>query len=207
MLRIKKFCSAVLAATLTLFAGMAAEAVSPELARVKQIGFKDIQLPDNISNDEVAVKSIWFATKLEARKLKDVAIDYGSKNPDKDDCVVVIRIGEYKLDRSWKEPYAYGSDKIIETRKYKWKDNKGKEQEASIEHHREEPVGHPGGYYFTAKVAAFYGLYSPKTNQFLVEHTARGIDDKEIDEFRKQLKEFYKKVNKEIKESKKTYGK
>lgn len=182
-----------------------ADAASPLLVTMKQVGFSHIEVPDNICNDEVRIKSIYFKVKEEARRIKKVNIDYTGKNKDLDDCFVDGYINKYEIVPTWLEPTATSVKKEEWKKEYKWNDDKGKEHTATRTRYTSEPLGVPGRYVFTAHVQATLNLVSSKTGQILVSYTAYDTDKSEMKAFERIVKEFYKKINKSVKESKKMY--
>ena len=176
-------------------------AAAASLDTLKTIGFDHITLPDNIANDEFMVKAIYFATKEEARRIKNVKLDYDDRLPR--DAYVKGYIEYYSLDAKWREPHANTTNKELSSREYKYTDNKGKEHKATIKDMTTVPVDVPGGYEFTAYVTATLQLVDAKTEQVLVEYHKTESNDKTMDAYREILKGFYKMVNKDIKEIKK----
>lgn len=187
-----------------VFACNNVSAVSYELVDMKQVGFGNIDIPTNISNDEFKTKAIYFAVKDEAKRMKKIKINY-TGNGSADDCYVCGYIEGYELKASWCEPFAGATNKVVWSSSQEWKDDKGKEQTMTTTRYESEAYGVPAGYTFNAYVDATLNLVSSKTGEVLVSYTASERNDKEIDAFRKIVEDFYKRVNKEIKESKKLF--
>ncbi len=181
------------------------EAASVELVDMKQVGFGNIVVPDNICNDEVKIKSIYFKVKEESGRLKKVAIDYTGKQQQSNDCIVVGNIDRYELVSSWGEPFAGTTEKVAWSKEHKWKNDKGKEKTMTITRYVSEPYGKPGGYYFNAYVDATLQLVSVKTGEVLVSYSGFESAKTEMKAFEEIVEKFYKKVNKSIKESRKIY--
>lgn len=182
-------------------------AASAELVNAKQLGFGHIYMPDNISNDEFVVKSLYFTLKEESKKLKNITINYDNSIKTPDDLMIEVHIDKYALSASWFEPYADTMEKVVWEKEQKWKDSKGKEHTMHIKHYESEIYDRPGGYHFSASVGATINLLDAKTGKTLFQYENYKIDDKEIDAYTAIVKNFYSKLNKEIKESKKMYSK
>ena len=205
MCKYKQFVLAVALMGLGLTACNSLEAASIELVNMKQVGFGNIEVPDNICNDEIKIKSIYFKVKEESDRMKKVKIDYAGKNKDLNDCIVTGRIGKYELVASWREPYADTKEKEVWSKERKWKNDKGKEKTMTITRYTHEPYGVPGGYNYTAHVSATLNLVSTKTGEVLASYSGYETAKTEMKAFEEIVEEFYKKVNKSVKESIKMY--
>lgn len=205
MCKYKQFVLAVALMGLGLTACDSLEAASIELVNMKQVGFGNIEVPDNICNDEIKIKSIYFKVKEESDRMKKVKIDYAGKNKDLNDCIVTGRIGKYELIASWREPYADTKEKEVWSKERKWKNDKGKEKTMTITRYTHEPYGVPGGYNYTAHVSATLNLVSTKTGEVLASYSGYETAKTEMKAFEEIVEEFYKKVNKSVKESIKMY--
>ena len=205
MCKYKQFVLAVALMGLGLTACDSLEAASIELVNMKQVGFGNIEVPDNICNDEIKIKSIYFKVKEESDRMKKVKIDYAGKYKDLNDCIVTGRIGKYELIASWREPYADTKEKEVWSKERKWKNDKGKEKTMTITRYTHEPYGVPGGYNYTAHVSATLNLVSTKTGEVLASYSGYETAKTEMKAFEEIVEEFYKKVNKSVKESIKMY--
>lgn len=205
MCKYKQFVLAVALMGLGLTACDSLEAASIELVNMKQVGFGNIEVPVNICNDEIKIKSIYFKVKEESDRMKKVKIDYAGKNKDLNDCIVTGRIGKYELVASWREPYADTKEKEVWSKERKWKNDKGKEKTMTITRYTHEPYGVPGGYNYTAHVSATLNLVSTKTGEVLASYSGYETAKTEMKAFEEIVEEFYKKVNKSVKESIKMY--
>ncbi|MBQ9698664.1 MAG: hypothetical protein IJV46_08995 [Acidaminococcaceae bacterium] len=170
---------------------------------IKQIGFGNIAVPAYVSNDEFIIKSLYFAVKDEAKKLKNIKLDYTGDSKEKDDGIIEIVLNQYELKPYWFEPTVTTTDKVVESRTYEWTDKNGKKKTATVEKHRSEPVGKPGGYGFSAYVSAIIYLKDVKTGDYLLLYEDNTKNDREIDGFRSILRGFYKELNGKIKQGKK----
>lgn len=182
-------------------------AASAELANAKQLGFGHIYMPDNISNDEFVVKSLYFTLKEEAKKIKNITINYNNSIKTPDDLIIEVHIDKYALNASWFEPYADTIERVVWEKEQKWKDSKGKEHTMHVKHYQSEIYDRPGGYHFSGSVGATINLLEAKTGKILFQYKDYKIDDKEIDAYTSIVKKFYSQVNKAVKESKKAYSK
>ena len=178
-----------------------ADASSVELMNLKQVGFGKIEVPNNICNDEIKIKAIYFKVKEEASRIKKVALDYNGKQRQMNDCIVTGHIGKYELIATWREPYADTKEKEVWSKERKWKNDKGKEKTMKITRYTHEPYGVPGGYNYTAHVSATLDLVSVKTGDVLVSYSGYETAKTEMEAFEELVEEFYKKVNKSMKES------
>lgn len=203
MCKYKQFVLFVALMGLGLTACNSLEAASIELVNMKQVGFGNIEVPDNICNDEIKIKSIYFKVKEESDHIKKVVIDYTGKNKQSNDCIVTGWISKYKLVSTWHEPYADTKEKEVWSKERKWKNDKGKEKTMTITRYTHEPYGVPGGYNFNAHVSATLNLVSAKTGEVLVSFNGYETAKTEMKAFEEIVEEFYKKVNKSVKESKK----
>lgn len=187
-----------LAGVLLLLNFSAAQPGEASRGNVKQIGFEDISLPDNISNDEFAVKAIYFAVKEEAvKRLKKIKINYDGSSAA-DDAYISGNISTYELKSYWNEPHVATTRKEVWSKSKKWHNSKNEEKTMTITRYEDEPYGVPGGYSFIASVSATLNLVDAKTGAVLVSYSGHETNDKEIDAFYDILKDFYKKVNKEM---------
>jgi hypothetical protein len=186
-----------------VFAACTGEAASYTLANAKQLGFGHIRMPDNIAGDEYIVKPLYFTLKKGARRLKDIGVDYAGKNTEKNDLLVEVYIDKYSLDSYWREPTAVAVDKQVWSESRKWKDDKGKEQTMTTTRYESEIRDCPGGYGFIAHVNCVINLVDARTGEILLQEYGNESNDKEIDAYSDIVKSFYKKVNKELKESRK----
>lgn len=193
----KKFIASLLAGALCA----AFLPQQPAEAAIKQIGFGNISMPANISNDEFVIKALYFAVKSEAqKKLKKYKVDYDGTNAAANDAVVMGIVESYELKQRWRDPSISTHSDIAWTKTRKWYDSKNKEHTETITRYEEKPSGSPGGYYFRAYCRATLNLVDAKSGAILVQYRAEGNDDKEIDIFYSIVRSFYKKVNKELKQ-------
>lgn len=205
MFKYKTLVIASLFAILELSVCNHSDAASAELVNMKQVGFGNIEVPNNICNDEIKIKSIYFKVKEESDRIKKVKIDYTGKAKHLNDCVVSGWISKYDLVSKWQEPYANAKEKEVWSKERKWKNDKGKEKTMTITRITHEPYGVPGGYYFNAHVSATLNLVSTKTGEVLVSYSGYETAKTEMKAFEEIVEEFYKKVNKSVKESRKMY--
>ena len=205
MFKYKALVLAGLIAGLGITACNYVEAASPELVNMKQVGFGNIEVPYNICNDEIKIKSIYFKVKEESDRIKKVKIDYQGKAKQLNDCIVTGWISKYELVSTWREPYADTKEKEVWSKERKWKNDKGKEKTMTITRYTHEPYGVPGRYDYTAQVSATLNLVSAKTGEVLTSYSGYETAKTEMKAFEEIVEEFYKKVNKSVKESKKMH--
>lgn len=158
----------------------------------KSIGFREINLPSNVSGDEYALKSAYFSMKDLALKNTDVEIDYF--NAGKAKYFVQGTISRYSLDRKWIEPYVTLNNKLLSEEESDWYDGAGKKHTKKIRKYETEIVDHHGYWKYTATVSGTFNL-TDANGRVIVSHSATETDDKLADAYRHLLKDFYKKVN------------
>lgn len=189
-----------LIALFSIFLVNCENASASSLSDIKQIGFRHIELPNNVRNEEIIIKSLYFTLKDEAEKLKKVSLNYDPKNTAEDDAYIVVYLHKYDLVPTWNAPYAEMKPKELWSREQDWKDEKGKKHTKTTTRYETEPYGVPGKYTFEAQVVADFVVVSAKTQEILFAHSDAKTDDKEMDAYREIVKEFYKKLNKKLKE-------
>ena len=159
----------------------------------KTIGFKGINLPSNVGDDEYSLKSAYFSMKDLAFKYTNLDIDYnGSGNAS---YFVQGTVNRYYLDRQWIEPKVTLNNKLLSEEKSDWYDNKGNKHTKKIKKYVTEIVDHHGYWKYTATISGTFNLLD-KNGKVILTHSATETDDKEADAYRHLLKDFYVKVNK-----------
>ena len=165
---------------------------------LKKLKFGNIDvLPDNLGNDEYLLKSLWFAYKEEAYKMKKV--DIVPEDSLLADYMVTMIVSRNEYIPYWNEPYATCDTQVAWTKKYKWTDKDGNEHEGTITHYEPGNIRDVYGHYSfesAAEVEATMFLYDAHTNQLLHSKSYRKYNDKFADAYRDILKDFYKDVNK-----------
>lgn len=178
-----------------------AKAASPALADASVMGFEHIDVPANISNDEFIIKALYFAMKEEAGKVKNIKLSYSHDAAE--DCYVTGVITAYDWSEVWHSPSAHGSTYTEWSKDYKWTDDKGKEKKKTVSRKNTGIVNDYGYYSFDGVVEGTFYLVKYGSDEVLVTYSDRKVNDKPIDAYRDLLKGFYKKVDKELKVSKK----
>jgi len=160
------------------------------------VGFKNINLPPDVGNDEYSLKGAYFGMKFEAMdKLKDVSVITDATS-DKDlNYYVTGNVDVWKLISKWNLPHVTTTSELISTETTKWKDNKGKEHKMYTRKYKDKIVDHYAYWSFTWNVSATFYLVNAKTGQVVVAESANEFDDKPMDAYRKILRNFYGKVN------------
>ena len=164
---------------------------------VKKLKFGNIDVPNNLGSDEYLLKSLWFAYKEEAYKMKKVEIV-------PEDSLLVDYIVKMSVSRNeyipyWTDPYATCDTKVAWTKKYKWTDKDGNEHEGEITHYEPGDIRNVYGHYnfnLAADVSATMYLYDAHTNQLLYSKYYTKYNDKFADAYRDIFKDFYQDVNK-----------
>ena len=164
---------------------------------VKKMKFGGIDVPSNLGNDEYLLKSLWFAYKDEAYKMKKVRVvpedtllaDYVVK--------AVVEYADYVP--SWVDPYATCDTRVAWEKKYKWTDKDGDEHEGCITHYEPGSINDVYGHYYfgdAARVKAAMYLYDAHTAQLVYSNHYSVRNDKFADAYRDIFKQFYKDVDK-----------
>ena len=190
-----------LAALIGIFCVNCENASASGLSDIKQIGFRHIELPYNVRNEEVTIKSLYFTLKEEAEELDKVTLNYDPTQTEGDDAHIVVYLRQYELTPYWNAPHVKMHSKELWSDEYEWTDEKGKKRKRTVTRYETEPYGVAGKYTYTAHVTADFTLVSAKTGEILFVHSASASDDKEMDAYKELVKEFYKKLNKKMKKS------
>lgn len=164
---------------------------------VKKLKFGNIDMPNNLGSDEYLLKSLWFAYKEEAYKMKKVEIV--PEDSLLADYIVKMSVNSNEYIPYWNDPYATCDTKITWTKTYKWTDKDGNEHEGTITHYEPDVIRNVYGHYSfgqAAKVSATMYLYDAHTNKLLYSKNYRESNDKFADAYRDIFKDFYKDVNK-----------
>lgn len=169
-------------------------------AETINIGFKNINLPENVSGDEYSSKGAYFAMKSQAvEKLKKVNVIIDAANNEKADYYVTGTVSTWKMNSKWVLPDVSTYESLISSEETKWKDDKGKEHTMYTKKYREEIKDHYAHWSFEWNVLATFYLVDAKTGQVVVSESVSAFDDKPMDAYRKILGTFYKSVNKYFK--------
>ena len=166
----------------------------------KTIGFKGINLPQNVGSDEYSLKSVYFGMKDMAFEYTDANIDYdGSDNAR---YFVQGDINYYSLDRHWVEPHATTYNELLSLQENDWYDTHGNKHTRKIKKYQTKIVDHHGYWQYTATVKGTFSLIDD-SGRVLVTHSATETDDKTADAYQHLMKDFYKKVSAVISPNKK----
>ena len=164
---------------------------------IKKMKFGGIDVPNNLGSDEYLLKSLWFAYKDEAYKMKKVKVV--PEDTLMADYVVKMTVTATGYDPSWVDPYATCDTRVAWERKYKWTDKDGNEHEGRVTHYEPGEIRDVYGHYYfggAAWVKANMYLYDAHTNQLLYSKDYSVSNDKFADAYRDILKQFYKDVDK-----------
>lgn len=165
-----------------------------------QLGFGHISMQDDISNDEFVVKALYFTLKKEAKRLKNIDVNYGGNSNKPDDFVINVYINKYALNSYWVDPSATTDSLMVWSNSSKWYDEKNKEHTMTTTRYTTVVNDNPGHYNFNADAAVSICLMDAATGEVIVQHDGSERNDKEIDSYTNIVKEFYKKLNKALKE-------
>lgn len=161
------------------------------------MGFRNLELPYAASQDEFAIKTIYYAYKDEAGDdLKRVKVDYA---PNGGRYYVTGAITDYARGETWHPPYADTSVTDYNTEKFKWRDDKGNEHEGKRVYYKTTVHDYYGYYSFWYRTAADLSLIDSRTgNVVLSRHLEAEDPDRYANALRKMFKSFYKDVDKAI---------
>lgn len=165
-----------------------------------QLGFGHISMPDDIADDEFVVKALYFTLKKEAKRLKNINVNYDGNSNKPDDFVVNVYINKYALNSYWVDPSATTDSLAVWSNSSKWYDEKNKEHTMKTTRYTTVVNDNPGHYDFNADAAVSICLMDAATGEVIVQYDGSESNDKEIDSYTNIVKEFYKKLNKALKE-------
>lgn len=158
----------------------------------KTVGFKGINLPNDVGGDEYSLKSVYFTMKDLAYKHTDLKIDYDGNGNAR--YFVSGNINRYSLDRHWVEPHATTYNSLISINETDWYDSAGNKHTRRIKKYKTEIADHHGYWQYTATVNGTF-ILSDSNGRVLLSHSANETDDKTADAYRHLMEDFYKKVN------------
>lgn len=164
---------------------------------VKKMKFGGIDVPDNLGSDEYLLKSLWFAYKDEAYRMKKVKVV--PEDALLADYIVKAAVEYADYVPSWVDPYAACDTRVAWEKKYKWTDKDGDEHEGRITHYEPGEIRDVYGHYYfgdAARVKATMYLYDAHTEQLLYSNYYSVSNDKFADAYRDIFKQFYKDVDK-----------
>lgn len=164
------------------------------------IGFKNIDLPADVGDDEYSLKGAYFGMKFEAtEKLKGVSVITDATS-DKDlDYYVTGTVDRWKMYSTWHLPEVTTWPEHISSEEEKWIDDKGKEHKKLIKKYRDKIIDHYAYWSFSWNVRATFRLVDAKTGKVVVSESGTEFNDKPMDAYRKILRNFYGQVNKYFK--------
>lgn len=197
MMKLKNILMGLLLGSALLLPCEGLEAAS--LKADTQIGFGQIIVPESIADDEFIVKALYFTMKQEAKRLKNVVINYNGDARKADDFIINVSVGSYDLNSTWVDPSATTSTSEVWHQERKWYDDKKNEHTMHIRRYATKISDCPGYFSFKANVTASVFLQDPVTGDVIVRHDASRSRNKEIDAYTDIMKDFYKKVNKALK--------
>ncbi len=162
------------------------------------IGFKNIDVPRHVGNDECLIKSVYFDLKNSALKYSKAGVIYGDQGEKSPKYYVYGRISRYSLDRKWVEPWASTYDHIVSTKKTKWYDKNGKAREMTTTKYEKKIEDHNGYWNYTATVEGTFALVNANTGSIVFSKSYTETDDKTGDAYVHLLKDFYQDVDKSL---------
>lgn len=169
-------------------------------AGVPTLGFRNFSLPWSASQDEFAIKTIYYAIKDEAGDtLKKVKVDY---SPDGGQYYVTGDVTRYDRGETWNSPYAMVSPHHTSTQKFTWTDNKGYSHTGERRYYSsndDDITDHFGYYSFWYTVGMNLRLVDASTGNVIYSESNEDTDpDFYGDALRHILNKFYKNVDKLI---------
>lgn len=161
------------------------------------LGFRNLELPWSASQDEFAIKTIYYAYKDEAGDdLRRVKADYAPKGGR---YYVTGAITDYARGETWCPPTASTSAVKDREEEFKWYDDKGNEHKGKRVYYKTEVTDSYGYYRFWYRAAADLSLVDSRTGRVVLSRSlAAEDDDRYANALRKIFKSFYKDVDKAI---------
>lgn len=195
----KKFLGGIFAG-LMIFTSTS-HAACVELAQAKTIAFEPANTYQLENIHKTIQLAIDFATKEEAKKIKLNVVD---KN--KADLCVCVDVTAFKAEEYWYGPSAYASEYTDSSKKSEWTDSANKKHTMYVKMIKSEIKKYSGGFTYGGGAKATVYIKDGRTGEVLLSYSDYNSNDKPIDAYRNILNKFYKKLGKEISESKKYYG-
>lgn len=146
------------------------------------------------SSDFAKVNALAYEVKRLAQKTKL----FGGKKGSKDKWIVEVGLNRLETAWNWVGPYAATREITISEREYTWKDEKNKERKGTITEKASEAYGVAGQYKFTGHADVDLKLLTADGQELMYGNFVDD-DDKEVDAFRHAVKDFLKKVSKNMK--------
>lgn len=169
-----------------------------------RIGFKNIDVPQNVGENEYWLKSVHFVMKNFALKHTKAKIIFDSESLITPKYYVEGKISRFTYDRTWSPPTAGTRDVAVSSEKRKWKDKNGKEHTMTTTNYTSSIYNVYGRWNYRATVIANFSLVNARTGQVVVNHSSYETDDKRADAYRHFMKDFYEKVQKYLKKTEKS---
>lgn len=137
-------------------------------AGAPELGFKNLELPVDASNNELSVKTIYYAYKDTAGdRLKKVKAVY---EPRDTRYYVTGSIKAYDMGETWNPPHVTTDTVLDHTDKYDWYDSDGKKHTAEKKYYRTQVTEHYGCYSFWYHVAADLKVVDSLTGRTVLEN-------------------------------------
>lgn len=162
------------------------------------IGFKNLNVPSNVGDEECLIKSVYFALKNSALKYAKANINYGDANETPSNYYVQGSISRYSLDRRWVEPWASTYNSVVSSQKSYWYDRNGGKHEMTTTKYETKITDHHGYWAYTATVGGTFELVNANTGRTVFSRSYVETDDKTADAYLHLLKDFYNDVNKSL---------
>lgn len=159
------------------------------------IKIEPLILPENIEQDRFLNAAVNFAYigEAEERLKKYTFVD------DSADYTIVGTIHDSSYNFKWHEPDVTTSETEVESESFEWRDHDDKKHTETRKYYETEVKDHYGYWSASARVSATFRLIDA-TGKTVVEYSKTETDDKEIDATHHILKDFYKKVEKHLKD-------
>lgn len=162
------------------------------------IGFKNLNVPSNVGNEECLIKSVYFALKNSALKYVKASINYEGDDEMPSKYYVQGSISRYSLDRRWVEPWASTYNSVVSSQKSYWYDRNGGKHEMTTTKYETKITDHHGYWAYSATVGGTFGLVNANTGKTVFSRSYVETDDKTADAYLHLLKDFYNDVNKSL---------
>ena len=168
-----------------------------EFKRINKFDKKSKKQKFSIQIGEIGSPMEDFVFYLERDNLKNVS--FIDSNADYE---IQGEIRNSSLDFQWIPPNATTSDELIRTDEFPWEDRNGKEHKEKRKYYRTKIEDHFGYWSAKANVSVVFNLVDLNSGRTVVQYSQTKSDDKQIDALHHLVEDFYKKVNKYLKDAK-----
>ena len=170
----------------------------PKQADIK-IGFGELKAPASFWKDVARFRSFLFVAIDEETRLKNAILD--SNDNVAKDYIITGTILNYEMKPEWIPPHTTVVNNCVSSKTNSWRDSKGRMQQTITKQYRQSVEDHHGYYTYTGIVSVDLQLVDVRTGKVVVSYQGEKTSEKEIDACRQVIRNFYKKINKYLKEN------